>query len=67
MRFVIDSNRLFAALIKQGTCRTILFSSKFEFFEPLEITKYRVELISKAKIDPSQFIKMLDVLMSRVQ
>ena len=59
MKLVIDSNRLFAAFIKNSISRAILLSDKFEFYAPLEILeefeKYKEYLIKKSKIDRNQF------------
>ncbi len=59
MKLVIDSNRLFAAFIKNSLSREILLSKKFEFYAPFEILeefeKYKDYLIKKSKIDEETF------------
>ena len=49
MKIVIDSNRVIASLIKEGTTREILFDKKFEFFAPefikSEIDKYKEDYL----------------------
>ncbi len=54
MRIVIDTNRIIASLIKDGTSRKILFSEDIEFITPdfslQEIEKYKGYIIGKASI-----------------
>ena len=45
MKLILDSNRLFAALIKDSMSRQILLNPKFDFFSPFEI-KERIDEIS---------------------
>lgn len=62
MKFVIDSNRLFAAFIKKSISRSILLSKKFEFYAPFEILeefeKYKDYLIKKSKLDRDTFVTL---------
>ncbi len=54
MRVVIDSNRIFAALIKDHTTRSILFNKNFNFFAPSfiksELYKYKKDLMKKTNM-----------------
>ena len=51
MKIVVDTNRIIAALIKDGTTRKILFHKGFEFVTPdfnlTEIYKHKLELLEK--------------------
>ncbi len=66
MKVIIDSNRLFAALIKDSTTRKILFEKSFEFFAPefikVEFEKYKSELKEKTNLSDSE----LDLLISTI-
>lgn len=70
MRFVIDSNRLMAALIKSSTCRKIILHKDFTFYSPdvvvAEIRKYRDYLIEKSKTDEKNFDVLLYTLLENI-
>ncbi|MHA1799452.1 MAG: PIN domain-containing protein, partial [Candidatus Helarchaeota archaeon] len=70
MKLVIDSNRFFAAFIKDSVSRAILLSKKFEFFAPLEILeeilKYKDYLIKKSKINSNEFDFFLSNLLEPI-
>jgi len=59
MKLVIDTNRFFAAFIKNSISRAILLSTRFEFYAPVEILeefeKYKDYLLTKSKIDVFAF------------
>lgn len=59
MRLVLDSNRLFAALIRNSMARKILLNPAMEFIAPdhilNEVQNHRDELIRKSKIPESDF------------
>ncbi len=59
MKIVIDSNRLIAALIKEGTTREILLDKNFEFFAPEhikdEISSHKYEIILKSGLNEEEF------------
>ncbi|MDD5148444.1 MAG: PIN domain-containing protein [Candidatus ainarchaeum sp.] len=58
MRFVVDANILFAALIKDGTTRRILLFSEHEFFSPdfsiEEFKKHLPELSEKTGLEAAE-------------
>lgn len=62
MKIIIDSNRLFAAFIKDGTTRKILFEESFEFFAPefikVEFEKYKTDLVDKIGL-PEEGVNLL--------
>ena len=70
MKFIIDSNRVIAALLKDSTTREILYNRCFEFIAPEfvkeEISKYRTELIKKAKIKSEEFDILLSLFFERI-
>ena len=59
MRIVIDSNRVIAALISDGTTRELIFNKEFEFFAPdylnIEVEKYKEEIINKSGLENGEF------------
>ena len=71
MDLVIDSNILFAALLKDSTTRTILFNKKFEFIAPSyifsEISKYRNYIIKKVGINNEDFEILLKLIFENIK
>ena len=59
MKILIDTNRIIAALSKQGTTRGILFDGSFEFVTPdytiSEIEEHENELKTKTKLTDGEF------------
>lgn len=70
MKIIIDANRIVAALIKQGTTRSILFDSEFEFFTPdysiAEINKHRQEIQAKAKLTTEEFDLLNSLILENI-
>ena len=70
MRIVIDSNALFAALIKDSTTRRIIleYESLFLFPEVIfeEIDKYKSDLLRKSEMDEKEFNKLLGLILRKV-
>mgnify|MGYP001585862824 CR=1 FL=1 len=68
MKIVIDSNRVIASLLKDGTTREILYNRNFDFVAPefikMEMLKYKKDLISKASITKEEFDSLLSLLFS---
>ncbi len=66
MKIVIDSNRVIAAMIKEGTTREILLDKNFEFFAPEyikgEIEKYKEEIMQKASLEQEEFEILLSLV-----
>lgn len=71
MRIVIDSNRVFAALIKDHTTRSILFNRKFQFFAPSfiksEIYKYKKEIMRKTKMTKEEINFVLRDIFNKIE
>jgi len=59
MKFVLDTNIILSALIKNSLSRKIITNLDFDFFTPSfalsEISKYKGYVCSKAKINEKQF------------
>jgi len=70
MKFVVDTGRIVAALIKDSACRSILLSEKFEFltvdFTKSEIDEHKPEILMKAKISEKQFGLIFSQLFSKI-
>ncbi|MBU2100161.1 hypothetical protein KKG83_03690 [Candidatus Micrarchaeota archaeon] len=70
MKLVVDSNRIFAALIKDSVSREILESPKFKFigvhFSETEVKKYEKIILRKAGLSRKDYQKLFDLLFSRI-
>ena len=68
--FIIDTNILIAALIKNSASRFILLKSKFIFYAPEHVVKeiYRyISLISKkAKLTTNELLELLSTILKRI-
>ena len=71
MKIVIDSNRVIASLIKEGTTREILFDKKFEFFAPefikSEIDKYKEDILNKSGLINEEFEVLLSLIFEYIK
>ena len=71
LRLVIDSNILFAALIKEGITSKLLLSERLELFCPErlieEFKKYEEDLLSKTHRSKEDFERFLSILESRIE
>jgi len=71
MKIVVDSNRVIASLIKEGTSREILFNKNFEFIAPSyifsEIHKYKDYLIKKSNITEKDFEILLSLVFENIR
>ena len=63
MKIVIDTNRIIAALIKDGISRKIIFNEKFQFVTPdhsiTEINNHRSDIILKTAISDTELELLL--------
>ncbi len=70
MKLILDSNRLFAALIKDSMSRQILLNPKFDFFSPFEIKdelmKYHDYLLQKSHLILETFDELMNKLIIRI-
>ena len=71
MRLVIDSNRIIAALIKNGPTRKIILSMNIEFCSPdhviEEIRKHRAYIAKKSQLSEKEVEWLFALLMENVQ
>ena len=71
MKFVLDTNILLSALIKNSLTRKIITNLDFEFFTPSfslsEIFKYKGYICDKAKINEKQFELLLNKIFEYVK
>tara|TARA_Y100000310_G_C20702951_1_gene831790 strand:- start:9118 stop:9522 length:405 start_codon:yes stop_codon:yes gene_type:complete len=71
MKLVVDTNRIIAALIKNGISRKILFNKDFVFVTPdysiIETRKYADLIKKKAKITSEEFEILLSILFERIE
>lgn len=70
MRVLVDTNRLIAALVKQGTTREILFDKHFEFVTPdhtiAEINEHKEEIQRRVQLTDKEFETLLALIFERV-
>jgi len=70
MKLVVDTNILFSFFKESSFTHKILFESQFEFFAPeyvfIELEKYRLTVMQKAKITPAQYARLLKLLSRKV-
>jgi len=70
MRFVVDTNRIIASLVRDSASRKILLSEKFEFLTVgvarSEIEEHRKELREKTKLTDKQLDTILAMLFKRI-
>ena len=71
MRFVLDTNIILSALIKDSLTRKIIKNLEFEFFVPSyslsEIKKYKKYACEKARITEKQFDVLLKNLFESIE
>jgi len=70
MRLVVDTNRIVAALVKDGVSRKIILHFDGELitvgFGKKEIEAHRAEILEKAKISEVDFELIMDKLFQRI-
>lgn len=70
MRLVVDTNRLFAALVKDSTSRDIILHLKAELislnFSKEEIARYKDQILKKANINEEEFFMVLRTLLQKL-
>ena len=71
MRILVDTNRIIAALIQEGTTRDILFDETFEFVTPdytiTEIEEHKKELMKKTELTDEEFEILLTLIFERIE
>jgi len=70
MEIIVDTNRIIAALIKDGYSRRIILNEKFDLytieFGVKEVAKYKGMIKRKAHIDDAGFNSLMKSLMSKI-
>lgn len=70
MELIVNTNRIMAALIKEGQSRRIILSKKFSLytieFGLKEVQKYKETIKKKAKIGESDFNFLMQKLLSKI-
>lgn len=70
MKLIVDTNRIIAALIKNGASRKVILSNKFELitaeFTRKELGKHRAEILKKAKLSEKDFDGLLAMFFKRI-
>ena len=70
MKVVVDANRVYSAVLRDGTTRRILFSTAAELFAPAllrkEIVRHAPELARRSGLAPVDLRKLLDKVFSEI-
>jgi len=70
MKIVVDSNRVIASLIKEGTTRKILFDELFEFVAPefliQEVYKYKNRLEEASGMNEEELNLLLAIALKQI-
>ena len=70
MKLVVDSNRIIAALIKEGPTRKILCNAEFEFltldYVIEEVKKYQKYILEKSNMTEEQFDLLFMLVMDNI-
>lgn len=70
MKIVIDSNRVFAALLKENTTRKILFCTEINFYAPdcitIELGKYKQEILKKLDLNEEEYEILLSLIFENI-
>ncbi len=71
MEMIANTNRIIAALVKEGISRRIILSGKFSMRTPdfgiKEVSKYRAAIMKKAGLTDGQFDGVMAKLMSKIE
>ena len=70
MKFVIDTNVLFSAIIRKSITRKVILSDVFELYVPEylfeEINRHKGLILRKAKISEDDFIALITLFQKHV-
>src|SRR3989338_1117325 len=70
MKFIIDTNILLAALIKDSTTRKIIVKSGWEFYYPElsfhEVRKYKDLVLAKSGVSDEEYTQLLNLLLKYI-
>lgn len=70
MIFVIDTNIIFSALVKEGRTRELLIDFPFDLYAPeitiSEIRKYKEIILQKSKLTKDEFETLFDFIIDNI-
>ena len=70
MRFIIDTNILLSALIKDSTTRKIIVKSGWNFYYPEmsfhEVRKYKELVLKKSGMSEKDYSKLMDCILGYI-
>ena len=70
MRFIIDTNILLSALIKDSTTRKVIVKSGWDFYYPEmsfhEVRKYKELVLKKSGMSEKDYNKLLECILEHV-
>ena len=70
MKFIIDTNILLSALIKDSATRKVIVKSGWDFYYPEmsfhEVRKYKDLVLKKSGMDENGYSKLLDLILEHV-
>ena len=70
MKVIIDTNRIIAALVKNGISREIILLGNIEFISPeftiKEVRKYKEEILKKSKLNRNEFYQFFKIILSKI-
>ena len=69
--FIVDTNIIFSALVKEGITRTLLLLSPFNLFMPgkaiSEIIKYKPLILEKSGLGDKEFQILFSLILERIK
>lgn len=70
MKFIIDTNILLSALIKDSTTRKVIVKSGWDFYYPEmsfhEVRKYKELVLKKSGMNEEDYSKLLDLILEHI-
>lgn len=70
MAYVIDTNIIVAAILREGDTRKIIFSKNFELLSPdrakLEILKHQEEFMKKTNTTKDEFLTIVELTFEKI-
>ena len=70
MRFIVDTNVVFSALIKDSATRKLIHLPGMEYYTPefahIEIENHKEEIRKKSRMDEGEFDILLDSILSQI-
>ncbi|MBI4392459.1 MAG: PIN domain-containing protein [Euryarchaeota archaeon] len=70
MKIVVDANRFFSALLKDGPARKAIYETRAALFAPeflkIELARHREELQRRSRLTPTDFSKLMDEVAAQI-